>query len=320
MASEASSKIEITPLKTPARRARRTHDVRSGGATPYLFILPFGILFILFFIIPICYAFYQSLFSLQRSGLGLGGAETVFSGLKNYHDALTDSKFIEGVGRMLLFGVVQIPIMIGLGLLLALLLDSAVARLKTFFRLSYFVPYAIPGIIGALLWSFLYLPQFSPIVKGFQSLGLNAPDFLGPRAILWSIANIVTWEFVGYNMLIIYAGLQAIPSELYESARIDGCTGFNIARYIKIPLIGPTLVITAIFSIIGTLQLFNEPAMLQQISNNITSSYTPNLYAYFIAFNENNYNYAAAIAVVLAFVTFILSFGFLRVTQRYSGV
>ncbi len=149
-----------------------------------------------------------------------------------------------------------------LTLLLALLLASAVARFKTLFRLSYFVPYAIPGIIGALLWSFLYLPQFSPIVKGLESIGIQV-DFLGPKTILWSIANIVTWEFAGYNMLIIYAALQAIPSELYESARLDGCSGFKVARYIKIPLLGPTLVLTAIFSIIGTLQL----SMSQQCYN-----------------------------------------------------
>ncbi len=82
----------------------------------------------------------------------------------------------------------------------------------------------------------------------------------------------------------------------------------------------PTLVLTGVLSIIGTLQLFNEPAVLQSISNNITSSYTPNLYAYYIAFNENNFNYTAALAVVLALVTFVFSFGFLRLTRRYSGV
>lgn len=317
---QASPKVEITSLSSPSQRKRRTHDARSGGVAPYLFILPFGLLFIVFFLIPIGYAFYQSLFSLQRSGLGLAAAQSTFTGFSNYHDVFMDRKFLDGILRVLLFGVVQIPVMLGLALLLALLLDSTVARLKTFFRLAYFVPYAIPGIVGALLWSFLYAPQFSPIVKGFTSLNLAAPDFLGPNTILWSIVNIVTWEFVGYNMLIIFAALQAIPTEIYEAARIDGCTGWKVARYVKIPLVAPTLVLTAIFSIIGTLQLFNEPVALQSISNNITSSYTPNLYAYFIAFSENNFNYTAALAVVLALVTFVFSFGFLRLTQRFSGV
>lgn len=317
---QANTRLEITPLPTPAQRKRRTHDARSGGTAPYLFILPFGILFVIFFLIPIGYAFYQSLFSLHRSGLGLGAAQTVFSGFSNYQDVFKDRKFLDGILRMLLFGVVQIPVMLGLALVLALLVDSAAARLRAFFRLAFFVPYAIPGIVGALLWSFLYVPQFSPIVKGIAALHLGQPDFLGPGTILWSIVNIVTWEFVGYNMLIIFAALQAIPSELFEAARIDGCTGWKVARHIKIPMVAPTLVLTGILSIIGTLQLFNEPAVLQSISNNITSSYTPNLYAYYIAFSENNFNYTAALAVVLALVTFVFSFGFLRLTRRYSGV
>jgi multiple sugar transport system permease protein len=317
---QAHSQLEVTPLPAAVHRKQRMHDVRSGGATPYLFILPFGILFVIFFLVPIGYSVYQSLFRLQRSGLGLGAPQTVFSGWSNYGDVFRDGKFLDSVLRMLLFGVVQIPVMLGLALLLALLLDSGVARLKALFRLAYFVPYAIPGIVGALLWSFLYVPQFSPIVKGIAALHLGTPDFLGPNTILWSIVNIVTWEFVGYNMLIIFAALQAIPADIYEAARIDGCTGWKVARYVKIPLVAPTLVLTGVFSIIGTLQLFNEPAVLQSISNNITSYYTPNLYAYYIAFSENNFNYTAALAVVLALVTFVFSFGFLRLTRRFSGV
>jgi multiple sugar transport system permease protein len=224
------------------------------------------------------------------------------------------------VGRVLLYGVVQVPVMLILALLLALLLDSTVVRGKNFFRLAFFVPYAVPGIIAALLWGYLYDPGLSPIVKGIQALGLPAPDFLGPHSVLWSIANIATWSWTGYNMLIIFAALQAIPSEIYESARIDGCSGWRVAWHIKVPLVAPALILTAIFSIIGTLQLFNEPSVLQAISNNISSCYTPNLCAYYTAFGNNNYYYASAMAVLLALITFVLSFGFLRITQRQAGV
>jgi multiple sugar transport system permease protein len=287
---------------------------------PYLFFLPFGLLFLLFFIAPIFYAIYESLFRSQRSGLGLGAPTIVFNGLSNYQQVIQDPGFYTSVGRVLLFGIVQVPIMLGLALLLALLLDSTVVRFKPFFRLAFFVPYAIPGIIGALLWGYLYDPGLSPIVKGVSGLGLGTPDFLGPQTVLWSIANIVTWAWTGYNMLIIFAALQAIPLELYESARLDGASGWGIAWRIKIPLVAPALILTCIFSIIGTLQLFNEPQVLSTISNNISTSYTPNFYAYFTAFGNNNYYYGAAIAVVLALVTFVLSFGFLRITQRQAGV
>ncbi len=311
-----SSRVESVVAKG---RLRRTNYSTRRALTPYLFLVPFGIFFIMFFIIPIFYAIYQSLFRSQRSGLGLGAPTISFNGLGNYHDVFVDTRFFEGIGRLLLFGIVQVPVMLGLALVLALLLDSAAVRLKSFFRIAFFIPYAVPGVVAALIWGFLYAPQLSPFVKGFASLGVHI-DLLGGNTILWSMANIVTWEFAGYNMLIIFAALQSIPVELSEAGRLDGCTGIDIARYIKIPMVAPALVLTCILSIIGTLQLFTEPQVLSQISNSITSTYTPNLYAYFTAFNDNNYYYTAALSVVLAIVTFIFSFGFLRLTQRQSGV
>jgi multiple sugar transport system permease protein len=310
-------------LATTARVAPRVHSsttIQRRAWTPYLFILPFGILFIVFFLAPIVYTIYQSLFHYQRSGLGLTGASVGFGGLGNYINVLSDPKFYSSMGRMLLYGIVQVPVMLILALVLALLLDSAVVRFKAFFRLAFFVPYAVPGIIAALLWGYLYDPALSPIVKIFQAVNLPAPDFLGYGTVLWSIANIATWAWTGYNMLIIFAALQALPSEIYESARIDGASGFRIAWYIKIPLVAPALILTCVFSIIGTLQLFAEPQVLSSISNNVTTSYTPVLYAYSMAFAYNDYYYAAALSVVLALVTFVLSFGFLRVTQRQAGV
>ena len=319
MALKTTRHGEATSQMSPhAHLTSRAFQRRA--VTPYLFILPFGLLFLLFFIVPILYALYQSLFRSQRSGLGLGAATVSFNGLGNYADALHDINFYTGVGRVLLYGIVQIPVMLGLALLLALLLDSTVVRFKSFFRVAFFVPFAIPGIIAALLWGYLYDPGLSPIVKGIQAFGLSAPDFLGPGSVLWSIANIATWTYAGYNMLIIFAALQAIPTEIYESARLDGCSGVGIAWHIKIPLVAPALILTFIFSIIGTLQLFSEPQVLSTISNNISTSYTPVLYAYNVAFGNNNYYYAAALSVVLALVTFVFSFGVLRVTQRQAGV
>jgi multiple sugar transport system permease protein len=313
--------VKITSLDhIPARTPGTSRAFRPKTLAPYLFLLPFGVLFTLFYILPIIYAISQSLFQSQRSGLGLGAATTSFNGLGNYGDVVHDPNFYSSIGRVLLYGIVQIPVMLVIALLLALLLDSAVVRLKAFFRVAFFVPFAIPGIIAALLWAFFYQPVFSPIDKGLQALGLPAPDFLGPGTVLWSIANIATWTYAGYNMLIIFAALQAIPSEIYEAARVDGCTGWRQAWNIKIPLVAPALVLTFIFSIIGTLQLFAEPQVLYTISNNISTSYTPVFYAYTTAFSNNNYYYAAAISVVLAIITCIFSFSVLRVTQRQAGV
>jgi len=313
--------VKITPLDhVPAHAQRTSRTLRSEALAPYLFILPFTVLFTLFFILPIIYALYQSLFRSERSGLGLGAATISFNGLGNYLDVVRDPNFYTSLGRVLLYGIVQVPVMLILALILALLLDSTVVRLKAFFRVAFFVPFAIPGIIAALLWAFFYQPVFSPIVKGFQAVGLPGPDFLGPGTVLWSIANIATWTYAGYNMLIIFAALQAIPTEIYESARVDGCTGWRVAWSIKIPLVAPALILTCIFSIVGSLQLFAEPQVLSAISNNISNSYTPVFYAYTTAFSNNNYYYAAALSVVLAVITCIFSFSVLGVTQRQAGV
>jgi multiple sugar transport system permease protein len=231
---------------------------------------------------------------------------------------VTDPAFLGGVGRVLLFGVVQVPIMLGFALLLALLLDSAVARLKRTFRIVYFLPYGIPGVIAALMWAFLYSPQLSPIVDLLESGGLDV-EFLGSGTILWSMANVVTWTYTGYNMLIIFAALQAIPQSVYEAAKVDGAGGIRTAWSIKVPLVMPALVLTAVFSIIGTLQLFTEPVVFRTISTNVTSGFTPNLLAFNTA-SANNYPLAAAMSVVLAVATFILSFTFLRATSRRSGL
>ena len=313
--------VKITSLDHMAVRTPRTSQTRrSRTLAPYLFLLPFGVLFILFYIVPILYAIEQSLFRSQRSGLGLGAATISFNGLSNYVDVVHDPNFYSSIGRVLLYGIVQIPVMLLIALLLALLLDSAVVYLKAFFRVAFFVPFAIPGIIAALLWAFFYQPVFSPIDKIFQAFGSSGPDFLGPGLVLWAIANITTWTYAGYNMLIIFAALQAIPTDIYEAAHVDGCTGWRLAWNVKIPLVAPALVLTFIFSIVGTLQLFAEPQVLSAISNNISTSYTPVFYAYTTAFSNNNYYYAAALSVVLAVITCIFSFSVLRVTQRQAGV
>lgn len=207
--------------------------------------------------------------------------------------------------------------MLGLALMLALLLDSKIARLKTLFRLGYFLPYAIPSVIGALLWGYLYSQNIGPFAQLATALHWPPPGFLTLAGVLPSIGNIVTWQWTGYNMIIMYAALQAVPAELYDAALVDGASGWDIARYIKIPLIVLTIIVTIVFSIIGTLQLFNEPQILSAIIPNIIQDhFTPNLYAYNLAFTNQQYNYAAAVSFVLGAVVFVFSYVFMLATNR----
>lgn len=305
-AATAAPPAKTTTAPTAPRRRRNW--------APAFFLLPFFIPFVLFTLVPVGYAFYQSLLKTERTGGTFGRKTTVFAGFEQYREVLGDSEFLASVGRVLLFGLVQIPVMLLLALVLALLLDSTVARLKRFFRIAYFVPYGIPGVIAALMWAFLYDPRLSPVVELLDEVG-SAPDFLGSSMMLWSIGNIVTWTYTGYNMLIIYAALQAVPADIYEAARMDGASEAKIAWRIKIPILRPALMLTGVFSIIGTLQLFTEPQVLRSISTSVTSTYTPNLAAYSLA-SSDNYSEAAAMSVTLALATFVLSFGFLKFTGR----
>ena len=288
-------------------QARRT-PVRHKRAIA-IFIAPFAALFAVFYLLPIGWAIYQSLLVVQREGT-FGKPVEVFGGLQQYVLVFQNEAFWSSVGRVVLFGAVQVPVMLGIALVLALLLDSPLVKGKKFFRLAFFVPYAVPGVIAAIMWGYLYSPNLSPFL-GFTSQF----DFLSPSTVLWSIANVVTWIYVGYNMLIIYSALLALPSEIFEAARLDGASQLQIALTIKIPLVMPAIVLTAIFSIIGTLQLLAEPQVFRSFTSSVSSTFTPNLAVYSTS-SVPNVNLAAAMSVVLALATFIMSFAFLKFTQR----
>lgn len=279
----------------------------SKSKAPWILMGPFLILFVFTMVVPIIIAIVQSFMTVERKGLlGEEGVTSQFAGLDNYIAALTNPNFIASIGRMLLFGVVQVTVMIAAATILALLLESAAAKWPGLFRSAYFLPYGIPGVIATILWSFLYVPGLSPIVDVLGMIGIEV-DFLSPGNVLWAIANIVTWTYTGYNMLIIIAQLKSIPGELYEAAKIDGAGPWRIVTSIQLPLIRPALMLTIIFSIIGTLQLFAEPRILKLVSTGITSEYTPNMSAYAYAFQYNDIGMAAAEAVIIAVVAFVLS-------------
>jgi multiple sugar transport system permease protein len=310
-ARRAAGPRTSSPLNVLSRLGR--------GLFPYLLVLPFAALFAAFFVAPLIYAFIQSLYKTKFSGLGLGPPTTVWAGSENYLKAIHDPQFWAGFGRVLLFGAVQISVMMIIALVLAMLMDSTVIRFRRFFRLASFLPYAVPIVVAAILWGYFYSPNSSPIVQLLSAVHLPAPTFLGPNNTIWSIANIATWEYTGYNMIIFFSALQAIPQEIYESGRLDGLSETGIALKLKLPLIVPALVIGLLFSIVGTLQLFNEPTVLKNLQNaDITTSYTPNIFAYNVAVVDTNFNYGGAIAVILGLVTFAFSFGFLRLASRQS--
>ena len=293
----------LAPL--PLVRRQRRSELRRRAA-PFLLLTPFLLLFACFLLLPLGYAL---LLSLYRDTLA-GGAS--FSGLGNYLDVMTDPNFWAGMIHMALFGVFQVPVMLSLSLAIALVLDRGTVWLRSAFRLAFFVPYAVPSVVATLIWGYLYGPSFGPFTQAARALDLPGPDFLSSRWMLASLANIVTWEYVGYNMIIMYSALQAVPAELSEAAVMDGATSWQIALLVKLPCIRNAIILTIIFSIIGTLQLFNEPQLLHAISPSVIGDhYTPNLYAYALAFTNQQYNYSAAVSFMLGAVIAVISYIFM---------
>ncbi|MFF5896656.1 carbohydrate ABC transporter permease [Streptomyces argenteolus] len=283
-------------------------------SAPYVFLVPATVLFLLFFALPIGYAVHLSFRRTEVRGLGLGkGArEEIWAGLANYTDALSDSELLHGALRILGYGAIVVPVMLGLALLFALLLDTDGLRMRGFSRLAIFLPYAIPGVIAALMWGFLYLPDVSPFLYALDALGLPQPDLLDGGPLYASLANIAVWGGTGFNMIVIYTSLRAIPAEIFEAARLDGCSQLQIALRIKIPMVAPSLILTFFFSIIATLQVFSEPTTLKPLTNSLSTTWSPLMKVYQDAFVNNDIHAAAAQAVIIALATLALSFGFLR--------
>ncbi|MHB1597610.1 MAG: carbohydrate ABC transporter permease [Acidimicrobiales bacterium] len=296
-----------------ARNGRKTPRARSAlpaarGRSGFGMTAPFLVLFAGFFVAPIVYSIVLSLRS---------PATGAYAGLLNYRTVLSDGAFWSGVQRMAYFGVVQVSVMIGLAIVLALFLDSPYCRGRKFFALVYFLPYAVPGVIAAIMWGFLLEPDLDsalriPRILGITGSTVNPLDF---RLALYAIMLIVTWEFTGYNMTILLTSLTNVPRQVLEAAKIDGCSELSIAARIKLPLIRRTVVFIVILSIIGTLQLFNEPMILNDIAN-IGSSYTPNQMIYNTAFSFGNEQLAAAQSVVLAVITVVATVAFYTIVRR----
>jgi multiple sugar transport system permease protein len=274
-----------------------------------VFFTPFAIVFLASIVAPLGYAIYLSMYQDKL----IGG--TVFTGFANYSRAFTDNLFRAGLGHVALLLVIQVPIMLLLAMLIALAIDSGRLKASKLFRIGIFVPYAVPGVVGAIMWGYLAGGQFGLAGAISRDLHLHLPDFLSSGWMLATIGNVVTWEYTGYNMLIMYAALRAVPTELYEAAEVDGAGELRKAWSIKIPALRRALILTITFSIIGTFQLFNEPSILSALTPAVTTNYTPNLYAAELAFNGQEYNYAAAIAVVLGIVTIIVAYA----VQGWTG-
>ncbi|WP_066039735.1 carbohydrate ABC transporter permease [Herbiconiux solani] len=302
----------MTTMSSTAVRARKGGGRRRRRSwIGWAFVAPFFLTFAFVTVAPLAYTLYLSLFQEKM----LGG--TAFVGLGNYVQQLTDPVFWDALGRVSIYLVIFVPVMLALSLIAALAIDSARLHFPRVFRLAIFLPYAVPGVVAALLWGYMYGTQFGLVGNIEDLLGVALPDPLSSNLVLISIGNIMVWLTMGYNMLVFYSALRVVPAELYEAAELDGAGAFRVVRAIKLPAIRPALAVTLVFSVIGAFQLFNEPNILRTLAPNvITSHFTPNMYAYNLSFAGQQYNASAAVAITMGVITMVVAYVIQRVASR----
>jgi multiple sugar transport system permease protein len=279
------------PSEPSYLRSSRALEGRAG----FFMALPAQLLFVVFFLMPFGYAIYIALTS---------PATGRYVGLRNFRFAVESTTFWSSVTRVAYFGVIQVTAMVVIGLVLAFLIDSPLCAGKKVFRLVYFAPYAVPGVLAAIMWGFLFSPTLDSILSVPKDVGLASAAInpLTPRFVIYAIMLIVTWEFTGYNMTLYLTSLSSIPKATLDAAVVDGCGQLRLVRHVKLPLIRRMLMFTLILSIIGTLQLFNEPAILSTMTS-MSPNYTPNMAIYDQAFTIGNIPLASAMSLVLGAIT-----------------
>ena len=309
----------VNPLTTRGR----TPVPHLAGASPKSrrrelwglgFVTPFFVLFLLFTLAPLAYAIYTSFFTDQL----IGGQS--FVGFANYAAVFTSGTFWSGVIRVLIFAAIQIPVMLGLAFFFAAVFDLGVARFGRFFRTVFFIPFAVPSVVGSVMWSFLLLPQFGPFTHLAQALGFSNVNYFSPGLILPTIIVIVIWQWTGYNMIILYTALKSVPNETVEAAVLDGASLTTVVLRIKLPIVRLAIVMLVFLNLIGSLQLFTEPSILGNFQPQaISFGFTPSLFVFNTAIGQLQYYQGAAAAVVLGLVIVVISLGSIIVRYRRGG-
>src|SRR5688572_33090008 len=250
---------------TVSSRLGRT-GAAPGESNPagYLFLAPALILIGVFFMLPVIAALVLSLTDYDIYAVAdIGNAR--FLGLGNYSRLIQSPDFWKALRNTLYFAVVGGPLTIALSLAAAMLLNNKLVRWRGFFRTAFFTPFVTTLVAVAIVWRYLYHPQYGLFNYALGMIGISPIDWLGdPRWAMPAIILMAAWKNFGYNMLIFIAGLQAIPEELYEVARLDGAGQVRQFRHVTLPMLAPTFLFVGVITMIGYFQLFSEPYVMTQ--------------------------------------------------------
>jgi cellobiose transport system permease protein len=284
-----------TYARAPAKRRR------ADALTPYGFIAPFYILFIVFGAFPPLFGFYISLYHWN------GLSKPQFVGLENYVSAVTDPVFWHSVTNVLIIaGLATVPGLV-LALVLAFMLDWYAPRYRMVYLACLFVPQVVATPAATVVFQSIFSKSSGALDEAIAATGLPGPNWLGsPGPMKAALALLLIWRWLGYNTVIYFGGLQAIPAELYEAATVDGARVRQVLRFVTIPQMRRVILFTSVLSTVGILQLFTEPYLLAGAQGGQSGALlTPLMYIYDVAFQNFNFGYAAAISYILAVIAVV---------------
>ena len=275
---------------------------RAEARAGWGFVTPALLLIGVFFAIPVVSAFVLSFTDFDIYSIGDLGS-TRFIGLKNYRDLAAMPLFWTALKNTVYFVVVGGPLSAAVSLAAAMAVNSKLTRFKPFFRSAFFAPWVTTLVAVALVWRYIYHPQYGLLNALLGLVGIGPIDWLGnPHTAMPSIIILSVWKNFGYNMLVFLAGLQSIPEELYEAASLDGAGGWHRFRHITLPMLGPTFVFVGVVTMIASFQIFSEPYVMTQ-GGPLKSTTTLVLLMYEQGFRWWRLGLSASIAVVLFLLT-----------------
>lgn len=268
----------------------------------WLFVAPALFVITIFFVVPLIGSFVLSFSDFDIYAVA-DSDNARWIGLQNYRDLLADPLFWKSLGNTLVFVLLGGPLTIATSLALAMLLDSRLARFRGALRTIYFAPVVTTLVAVAVVWRYIFHPRFGLLNQLLAPLGLGPFDWLGdPALAMPSVILVAVWKNFGYNLLLFVAGLQNIPPQLYEAARIDGAGAWQQFRCVTVPMLAPTFLFIGITTMIGYFQLFAEPYVLTNGGGPLNATLSVVLHMYKQGFKWWNLGYAAAIAFVLLLV------------------
>ena len=286
-----------TAGSSTSHRRRPDRGRRREMVAGYLFSLPFLVLFAVFTVGPVIASFLMSFTDLRsadiRHPLAVG-----LVGIENYSKLFSDETFHKAAFNTAYFVIVGVPLTMALALAVAVLLDSGITRLRTFFRVGYYLPVVTSIVAVAVVWRFLLQPDTGIVNTLLGYVGIEGPSWL--RSQTWAMPSLIVmaaWRNMGALVIIFLAGLQVVPKEMHEAAAIDGAGAWGRFRHITLPMMRPTLLFGGVITMIGYLQFFEEPFIMTR-GGPLDSTLSTAYYTY-NQFGFGNYSYAAAMAYVL---------------------